>query len=266
VLITPAVNPEGVLDEARPERAADDCPDAADPWARPTSITLAGRRPRPRERGRTGKAAPAAVGPSPAQADWARAPAAPKAARTKPRRRAVTRALAVFPAVLAAALTLAIALPVLLGCRALVVMSGSMEPALPTGSVVLVKRIPAEAIAVGDVVSFRSPENPSRVLTHRVQSVGLVDGRLQVQTRGDANTGTESWNIDPQGTVGRVVFHVPLLGFALAPLQGALPRLLLVVVPALLLAVRLIADIWRSPAGARRRPVGRAPRSVRSGA
>ena len=96
------------------------------------------------------------------------------------------------------------------------------------------------------------------MLTHRVVSVAAADGRVEVETRGDANTGTESWAIDPQGVVGRVVFHVPLAGYALAPLQGPLPRLLLVAAPALLLAVLITVEIWRP--GRDRRGV---PRPVR---
>ncbi len=181
-------------------------------------------------------------------------------------RRAVTRALLTLPAFVSLALTLAIALPVLFGCRTLVVMSGSMEPAISTGSVVVVKRMPAAQIAVGDVISFQSPESAGRTLTHRVRAVESVDGRVEVETRGDANTGSESWSIDPGGAVGRLIYHVPFAGYLLAPLQMTPARLLLVVVPALLLGVSLLRDIWRSPAGARKRPAGRAPRPVRSGA
>ena len=150
-----------------------------------------------------------------------------------------------MPAAAVLGLLLTLSVPVAFGCRSLVVMSGSMEPAIPTGAVVVVKRVPADSVKVGDVVSFRSPEQGGRVLTHRVVSVAAVDGRVEVETRGDANTGTESWAIDPQGVVGRVVFHIPLAGYALAPLQGPLPRLLLVAVPALLLAVVITVEIWR---------------------
>lgn len=154
-----------------------------------------------------------------------------------------------LPTVLALALLAALGLPVLFGCRSLVVMSGSMQPAISTGSVVIVKQVAASGIAVGDVVSFRNPEDTSEILTHRVRAVETRDGRLQVETRGDANTGGEKWSIDPAGTVGRVVFKVPYLGYLLAPLQGRLARLALVVAPALLLGAHLVFTIWRAPVG-----------------
>jgi signal peptidase I len=251
-----------------------------DPWAGLDSLTCfrggAGRRD---EIGRSGKAPASGARRAPAVAAGRdagkRRPESEEAARrgagdgrrTRRRgRRAVTRAVLAVSAVLTLALTLAIALPVLFGCRTLVVMSGSMEPTISTGSVVVVKRIPAAEVAVGDVISFQSPETAGRILTHRVQAVGLVDGRVEVETRGDANSGSESWSIDPGGSVGRLVYHIPFAGYVLAPLQRTPARLLLVVVPVLLLGASLLRDIWRSPAGARKRPAGRVPRQVRSGA
>jgi signal peptidase I len=240
----------------------------ADPWAAPATVNYAegGRRRgaarprrRSRDRAKSGRAARRS-------ADLA-SPAPPKAPATASRaRRLAARLLLGGPVVSLVALLLAVALPVLFGCRSMVIMSGSMEPAIRTGSVVVVRRIPAAEIAVGDVVSFLNPEAPGRTLTHRVQAVTGEGGRIEVETRGDANTGTESWSIDATGTVGRVAFHLPLLGYLLAPLQGTLPRLVLVVSPALLLGVSLVGEIWRSPAGARRRSMRRTSRPARSGA
>jgi signal peptidase len=154
------------------------------------------------------------------------------------------------------ALLAAISVPVLFGCRSLVVMSGSMEPAISTGSVVVVERIPGADIAAGDVVSFHAPGS-TMVLTHRVQSVAVREGMVEVVTRGDANTGTESWAIEPTGTVGRLVFEVPYLGYLLAPLQNPIARILLVVLPALALGGLLLVSIWRDPAASGRPAPGR---------
>lgn len=173
------------------------------------------------------------------------------------RARTIARAVAALPATLLVALLLTLALPVAFGCRSLVVMSGSMEPTVPTGSVVVVKSIPGAAIAVGDVISFHPPEDTARIVTHRVLAVTEQDGKVAVETRGDANTGSEKWSIDPAGTVGRVVFHIPYLGYLLAPLRGPGPRLALVVVPAVLLAALLVYDIWHP-----RRRLGRPERAA----
>jgi len=158
-------------------------------------------------------------------------------------------------------LLLVVALPVPFGYRSLVVMSGSMEPAIPTGSLLLVRRISAAQVAVGDVVSFRHPDEPGRLLTHRVQAVSTEDDRVMVQTRGDANTGAENWVVPASGTVGRATWHLPLLGYLVVPLQGTAARILLLVAPALALAVLLLVDIWRPGS---RRP-GRRPAPLPAG-
>lgn len=168
-------------------------------------------------------------------------------------------------AALGLGLLLAGSIAVGLGYRGLVVMSGSMEPAVPTGSLVVVKRIPAEQIEVGEVISFRSPEFSGQTITHRVQAVSAGGGRVEVETRGDANTGSEEWVIDPAGTVGRFELRVPGLGYLLAPLQGRAARLLLVAGPAVLLAVLLVAGIWRPAPGRLRKGKRVAPSSAGSG-
>ncbi len=234
-------------------------PGRADPWAAPTAVTYAGTAPRPRRKAArpSRQAAPATASRRPADSSPRRLAAQHRC----PRR--VVRALLAVPATFGLALLLAISLPMLFGCRSLVVMSGSMEPGIATGSVVVVKRIPAAEMAVGDVVSFHSPES-GRTLTHRVQAVAAGEAAIEVETRGDANTGTESWAIEPTGTVGRLVFRVPYLGYLLAPLQGVAPRLLLVVMPALALGGILLASIWRDPAPSVSKPAGRRRREQRA--
>lgn len=71
------------------------------------------------------------------------------------------------------------------GLRPLVVRSGSMEPTIPTGGMVLVRAIPASDIAVGDVVAVDRPDN-TRV-THRVLDVVHQTGVAQLTLKGDAN-------------------------------------------------------------------------------
>jgi signal peptidase I len=88
----------------------------------------------------------------------------------------------------AVAVALAVAVvPAAVGGSALTVLSGSMEPALPVGSVVVVRPRPAADIVVGDVITFlaRDPQSPAtRVVTHRVTA---VEPGPAFRTRGDAN-------------------------------------------------------------------------------
>ena len=98
-----------------------------------------------------------------------------------------------------------------LGYRGVAILSGSMEPKISTGDLVLVDSISAGQMKVGDVVTFQSEAGFS--ITHRVTQLNAKpDGAIAVQTRGDANPVPERWNTTPEATVGRVVATVPEIG------------------------------------------------------
>jgi signal peptidase len=133
----------------------------------------------------------------------------------------------------------------LFGFRSLTVMSGSMEPHIHVGDVVFDRTIAPIRAHVGDVVTFRDPQNQSRLLTHRVRSVKLVGTRVRFVTRGDANTGVERWNIDLQGKVGIVSHRIVGAGYVLVWLRTPLGRLLCIILPVVLLGGRVVRGIWR---------------------
>jgi len=94
----------------------------------------------------------------------------------------------------------------------LVVRSGSMEPAIPVGSLVLTRPIAADRIEVGDVVSVVRDDG-SR-LTHRVVAVEASGALHRLTTQGDANSSPDSEAFTAEG-VERVVAVTPGLGRAL---------------------------------------------------
>ncbi len=146
------------------------------------------------------------------------------------------------------ALLLAAALPVALGDRSLVVLSGSMAPAIETGDVVAVAPIAPASARVGDVVTF---EHHGKLTSHRARAIERRGDEVLFTTQGDANTGQERWKVPADGRIGRVVYRVPKLGFALARIQSPAGRLGLIVLPALLLGFSLMRSIWRRAAPGR---------------
>jgi signal peptidase len=146
---------------------------------------------------------------------------------------------------LGAGFVLAITLPIVQGNRSLTVLSGSMEPAIGTGDVVVVEQIRPLDARIGDIVSFRDPDDPSRLITHRVRAMEVDGTEIEFVTKGDANTSVEQWRITPDGQIGRVVFRVPTIGYVLYYLRSSIGRLLLIVVPALLLGAYELWRIWR---------------------
>ena len=152
------------------------------------------------------------------------------------------------------AVLLAAALPLAFGGRSMTVLSGSMTPTIRTGDVIVVRPIsPAEA-KVGDIVTFKDPAGSDRLLVHRVRAISRVGEQVEVITRGDANTTQERWKVAADGTIGRVAYRVPALGFAAVWIGSPAGRVGLVILPALLLAAMFLMRIWRprvDPEGAR---------------
>jgi signal peptidase I len=144
-----------------------------------------------------------------------------------------------------AALALAIAVSVAFGDRPFTVMSGSMEPAIHVGDVVVTRPIAPLAARPGDVVTFRDPLDTKRLITHRLRSIEVRGASVHAVTKGDANNAVEHWSVPTGARIGRVVLRVPRVGYALAVVRGPLGKLLLVVVPALLLGVLELVRIWR---------------------
>jgi signal peptidase I len=135
--------------------------------------------------------------------------------------------------------------PSVFGGRSLTVMSGSMEPALGVGDVVVNSRVSPADVRVGDIVTFSDPEGTGKLITHRVRQLRIVDGTAHVVTKGDNTNAVERWDVPAAGSLGRVEYRVPLLGFLVFWLHGALASVALIVVPSVLLAGFEVWRIWR---------------------
>ncbi len=147
-----------------------------------------------------------------------------------------------------AGIALAIAGPYVVGGRTFTVMSGSMEPVIHTGDVVVNQTISPRTAKPGDIVTFPAPDGSGRLVTHRLRSVRLQGDRISAETKGDANNTVERWSVPAGGRIGRVVYRVPKLGYALASVRSPKGRLLLLVVAVLALAALALERIWR-PSG-----------------
>ena len=96
------------------------------------------------------------------------------------------------------------------------VLSGSMRPAYPEGSVVLAFAKPKEQVATGDVIIFRSPEQyGGETVTHRVISARLTEtGDVYVRTKGDNNNAPDPWEARVTANeVWEVEQGIPYVGY-----------------------------------------------------
>lgn len=141
---------------------------------------------------------------------------------------------------------LALFAPYVLGGSSFTVMSGSMEPSIRTGDVVVDQKIRAVDAKVGDVVTFRDPEGSHELITHRVRRIRVgANGIVSFVTKGDNSNAMQRWTVPADGSIGLVRARVPYLGYALWETRQPLGRLLFVVVPAMLFAATELGRLWR---------------------
>ncbi|MGZ8652882.1 MAG: signal peptidase I [Actinomycetota bacterium] len=156
-------------------------------------------------------------------------------------------------------LVLAVGVPNAFHAKSLTVMSGSMEPTIGTGDVVVARQTSPMDVRVGDIVTFRDPLDLERLITHRVREMHVRGDDVVFVTKGDANTGEEHWALSKEGTIGRVAFRVPKLGYFMIWFHSRFGLLLLIVLPTLLLGASELWRLWRPRGahepGATRRPL-----------
>lgn len=124
-----------------------------------------------------------------------------------------------------------------------VVMSGSMEPGIKTGSVMVTGLVEASEVRVGEVITFTSPEDPRQVVVHRVEEKKLVNGQRVFRTKGDNNNGVDAWVVTENLLKGKGWFSIPYLGYLVLKVKTPLGFGLALVIPALILGVQQILKI-----------------------
>lgn len=117
------------------------------------------------------------------------------------------------------------------GFKAMSVLTGSMNPAIPQESLVIVQRVPYSKLEVGDVVTYINPQNTKQTITHRIVELKTKQGLPALITKGDANEQNDA-EILGGNVVGRVTWHYPKIGGFLNHSKGWPIIILLVFIPA----------------------------------
>jgi signal peptidase I len=158
----------------------------------------------------------------------------------------VRRAFGFLLCGVALVLALAVLVPALLGFQRYVITSGSMTGTYDRGSLVFDRVVATSSLRAGDVITFRPP-GQAGLVTHRIVSVRLVHGQRIFATKGDANGTADVWSPMTlrDARQARVAFHVPYVGFGIAALSDRRVRMVVIGLPALLIAVSTLAGLWR---------------------
>lgn len=132
---------------------------------------------------------------------------------------------------------LGLTIPRFAGIEQFVVVSGSMEPAIPVGSMVYSAQTDPSTLEPGDIIVFYANETGSTPVTHRVVENHVADGELI--TKGDANAKNDLSPIIYTNVIGKLVLHVPMLGYIAAPMGSLMGKIAMgcVILAAYLLTV-----------------------------
>ncbi len=128
-----------------------------------------------------------------------------------------------------------------------IVKSGSMEPAIQTGAIVVIK--PSKIYKEDDVVTFGKDTKKEIPTTHRIVSSRVESGVMIFTTKGDANEDNDTREIRQSEILGKVLFDMPYLGYLLDFAKKPAGFVIFIVIPALIVmydeAVKLIAEFRR---------------------
>jgi signal peptidase len=135
-----------------------------------------------------------------------------------------------------------ILLPHFFGWRTDTVLSGSMSPTLRLGDLMVTEPVAADAIKVGDIITYRSPIDGSLV-AHRVVEI-QSQSELAFRTKGDANDRPDPYLVTSQNVVGVVKFSVPLLGYPVQFIKTPLGFALVLGIPGAAIISMEMKNIW----------------------
>jgi signal peptidase len=135
----------------------------------------------------------------------------------------------------------------LLGYSSYVIYSGSMEPTVKVGSLLLSRPVDVDDLRVGDVITYRAPGNHT-TLTHRIVDMRQEDGEWIFKTKGDASLGPDPQEVSMRGEVARMAFDIPYLGYVVDFARSTPGIALFLLVPAAGLLLMQGLKLWKTRA------------------
>jgi len=117
------------------------------------------------------------------------------------------------------------------------VLTGSMEPAIPVGSIIVIKETDPNSLIAGDVICYQFSERT--LITHRIIDVSGAE----FITKGDANEDPDDRLVQKEDVIGKVEIVIPYFGYLASSVRTPLGFMILLFIPATLLIVFEIRNI-----------------------
>lgn len=138
--------------------------------------------------------------------------------------------------------------PGILGHELLVVLSGSMEPDIQTGSIIAIEpAVNIDAYNPGDVITYYSVDNPDTLVTHRIVDVELAGNSVEYITKGDNNNAIDSSSVPAQNVIGHYAnFTVPYAGYVLEFANSTAGIIIMLIVPGVILMISAMVQVYKA--------------------
>lgn len=120
------------------------------------------------------------------------------------------------------------------------VMSGSMEPDIRRGSVMVVK--PVDSYEENDVITYNISGSKDTI-THRIIKKETIEEQVIFTTKGDANDAEDREPISSDDIVGKALYQIPLLGYPMSFTKTKEGLIFLVIIPATIIIYSEILNI-----------------------
>lgn len=118
-------------------------------------------------------------------------------------------------------LVVTVAVPRLTGSTPYTVLTGSMRPGMPPGSLVVTRPVQAAELKVGEAITYQIRSGEPEVITHRITSIATtLGGETLFTTQGDANPVPDAASVKAAQIRGVVLYSLPLLGYVNSWLTG----------------------------------------------
>jgi len=131
----------------------------------------------------------------------------------------------------------AIVIPKLAGALPMTVLTSSMEPRLPPGTLIIVKPVNPADLAIGDVATYQMVSGKPGVITHRIIAINLAaSGGRTFEFMGDNNGAPDAEPVQEAQIQGKLWYSIPLIGWVNNLVNGANKAWIVPVLAGLLLS------------------------------
>lgn len=126
------------------------------------------------------------------------------------------------------------------------VLTGSMEPKIPKGSVVINQWADQKNFSIGDVITYQHPADKKIIyITHRIVKIDKTGLLWKFETKGDVNPAADFGLVTQAGIEGKVILMIPLIGYLIELFKTPVGFILLVALPLLIFIIQQIRDVLR---------------------